>query len=81
MKHKTIKLTEQQFHKLMNEDYPFSYLGKGSTDVNQGSEITANIPDDSVGIDVEQTDTDKTASTLSNNRWWNRSYGGNRYKV
>lgn len=80
MSKKIIKLSESQFKQLVSEDYPFSYLGNGSTSVNHGSEVTTDIPYNSVNIEVQPTDSDKVSKTLSNNKWWNRCYGQNRYK-
>ena len=79
MKPKIFKLSEAQYNQLINEDYPFSYLGNKSSDTNHGSEVMVNAPYDSPDVDSEPTDADKISHTLSNNSWWNRHYGFNGY--
>ena len=79
MKPKIFKLSEAQYNQLINEDYPFSYLGNKSSDTNHGSGVMVNAPYDSPDVDPEPTDADKISHTLSNNSWWNRHYGFNGY--
>lgn len=81
MNSKIIKLTEEQFKQLVNEDFPFSYIGNESTPTNQNSQVLVNAPYDSPDVDPEPTDTDKIQKMQSNNSWWNRHYGFNGYCV
>lgn len=81
MKHKVIKLSESQMSQIINEDYPFSYMGSESSDINHGDTVSAEGPaKDEPNLDVEPTTGDKVGKTLSNNSWWNRSYGFNCYR-
>lgn len=79
MKGKIIKISEAQFKDIINEDYPFSYLGNETSNTNHASEVMANVPYDSPDVNPEPTDTDKIEKMQSNNSWWNRHYGFNGY--
>lgn len=81
MARKIIKLTETQVQQIINEDFPFNYLGSESTDVNHGDEVKVNVPIDSPDVNPEAIDGDKISKTLSNNSWWNRHYGFNGYCI
>lgn len=82
MKRKVIKLTEAQANQIINEDFPFAYMGTESSEVNHGDEISAEGPNkiDSPDIDPDPITGDQVGKTLSNNSWWNRSYGFNGYR-
>lgn len=79
MKGKIIKLSEAQYNQVLDEDFPFSYLGNESSNTNHAGEVMANVPYDSPDVDPEPIDADKISHTLSNNSWWNRHYGFNGY--
>ena len=81
MKGKIIRLSEDQYKQLVDEDYPFSYMGNTSSDTNQNSQVLVNAPYDSPGFEPEPVDADKISHTLSNNSWWNRHYGFNGYAL
>ncbi len=77
MKYKTIKLSETQYKTIINEDYPFTYLGTQSSETNHGSEVSTEGPDvvDSSEFKPLPTTGDKVAQSLTNRTWWNRGYG------
>lgn len=79
MKGKIIKLSEAQYNQVIDEDFPFSYMGNQSSDTNHGDEIMVNAPYDSPNLDPIPTDADTISHELSNNSWWNRHYGFNGY--
>lgn len=79
MKGKIIKLSEAQYNQVIDEDFPFSYMGNQSSDTNYGDEIMVNAPYDSPNLDPIPTDADTISHELSNNSWWNRHYGFNGY--
>lgn len=81
MKGKIIKISQEQLNEVLDEDYPFSYLGNGSTNTNHAGEVMVNAPYDSPDVDPEPLDADKISHTLSNNSWWNRHYGFKGYQL
>ena len=81
MPRKTIKLSPEQLREVIEEGQ-FSYLGNGTTDTNQNSEVMVNLPyDNSEDLPVEPTQANKISHTLSNASWWNRHYGFNGYSL
>lgn len=76
---KIVKLSESQYKQIVNEEFPFSYMGNESSDTNFGDQVMVNAPYDSPDVNPEPIDTDKVQKTLSNNSWWNRHYGFNGY--
>lgn len=79
MKGKIIKLSESQYNQVINEDFPFSYLGNETSNTNNADKVMVNVPYNSPDVDPIPTDTDKISHELSNNSWWNRHYGFNGY--
>jgi hypothetical protein len=76
-KNKIIKLTEEQFKQIINEDYPFDYKGSESPKVNHGSEITGEGPHiiDAPDVNVTPMTSDNYEKEITNGSWWNRKYG------
>lgn len=70
-KNKIIKLTEEQFKQIINEDYPFDYKGSESTKVNHGSEITGEGPHiiDAPDVNVTPMTGDNYEKEITNGSW------------
>ena len=74
MKHKVIKISESQLQdikSILEESRAFNYFGNDTTNINQNSQITVNVPYDIPEIEVQNTTGDDIAQEVNQPTWWN----------
>lgn len=74
MKRKIIKISESQLQNIENilqENRAFNYFGNDTTNTNQNSQITVNVPYETPEIEVQNITGDDIAQEVNRPAWWN----------
>ena len=74
MKRKVVKISESQYQNIeciLNENRAFNYFGNDTTNNNQNSQISVNVPYETPEIEVQNTTGDDIAQEVNQPAWWN----------